>query len=112
MEHLPNTTDHHLMTVLLAGFRRSNDVMFYSNAKGVILDINEAFTAHYGYTRAEAVGKTPALLRSRHSYSLHRSPCEAPQRGRERAAHAPRVLRVRALRGRGLYRGDCGYFGD
>jgi PAS domain S-box-containing protein len=52
------------MTVLLAGFRRSNDVMFYSNAKGVILDINDAFTAHYGYTREEAIGKTPALLRS------------------------------------------------
>jgi two-component system sensor histidine kinase PilS (NtrC family) len=67
MEHLPNKTEHHLMTVLLAGFRRSNDVMFYSDAKGVILDINDAFTAHYGYTRKEAIGKTPALLRSRHS---------------------------------------------
>ena len=55
------------MTVLLAGFRRSNDVMFYSDAKGIILDINDAFTAHYGYTRQEAIGKTPALLRSRHS---------------------------------------------
>ena len=64
---VPNTSDRHLMTVLLAGFRRSNDVMFYSNAKGVILDINEAFTAHYGYTREEAIGKTPALLRSSHS---------------------------------------------
>ncbi|MBI4061459.1 MAG: PAS domain S-box protein [Elusimicrobia bacterium] len=67
MEHVPNTTDHRLMTVLLAGFRRSNDVMFYSDAKGVILDINDAFTTHYGYTREEAIGKTPALLRSRHS---------------------------------------------
>jgi PAS domain S-box-containing protein len=67
MEHLPNKTELHLMTVLLEGFRRSNDVMFYSDAKGVILDINDAFTAHYGYTRKEAVGKTPALLRSRHS---------------------------------------------
>ena len=61
---VPNTSDHHLMTVLLAGFRRSNDVMFYSDAKGVILDINDAFTAHYGYTREEAIGRTPALLRS------------------------------------------------
>lgn len=64
---MPNTSDHHLMTVLLAGFRRSNDVMFYSNAKGIILDINDAFTEHYGYSREEALGKTPALLRSRHS---------------------------------------------
>lgn len=67
VKRVPNTSDHHLMTVLLAGFRRSNDVMFYSDAKGVILDVNDAFTAHYGYTRQEALGKTPALLRSRHS---------------------------------------------
>lgn len=67
MEHLPQTSDSNLMTVLLAGFRRSNDVMFYSDPKGVILDINEAFTTHYGYTREEAIGKTPAMLRSRHS---------------------------------------------
>jgi PAS domain S-box-containing protein len=64
---VPNTSDHHLMTVLLAGFRRSNDVMFYSNAKGIILDINDAFTQHYGYSREEVIGKTPAILRSRHS---------------------------------------------
>jgi PAS domain S-box-containing protein len=64
---VPNTSDHHLMSVLLAGFRRSNDVMFYSNAKGVILDINDAFTAHYGYTREEVIGKTPSLLRSSQS---------------------------------------------
>jgi len=67
MEQLPKTSDASLMTVLLAGFRRSNDVMFYSDANGTILDINDAFTAHYGYTRAEAIGKTPALLRSHHS---------------------------------------------
>ena len=76
MEHFPGLnkkprmskiSDRHLMTVLLAGFRRSNDVMFYSNAKGEILDINDAFTAHYGYTREEVLGRTPALLRSRHS---------------------------------------------
>lgn len=55
------------MTVLLAGFRRSNDVMFYSNPEGIILDINDAFTAHYGYTREEVIGKTPAILRSSRS---------------------------------------------
>lgn len=60
-------TDLQLMTVLLTGFRRSNDVMFYSDPNGVILDINDAFTTHYGYTREEALGHTPALLRSRHS---------------------------------------------
>jgi PAS domain S-box-containing protein len=55
------------MRVLLAGFRRSNDVMFYSNAKGLILDVNDAFLTHYGYMREEVIGKSPAILRSRHS---------------------------------------------
>ncbi|MBI5247627.1 MAG: PAS domain S-box protein [Elusimicrobia bacterium] len=64
---MPQNSDTILMTVLLAGFRRSNDVMFYSDPKGVILDINEAFTTHYGFSRDEAIGKTPAILRSRHS---------------------------------------------
>ncbi len=67
MEHLPNTSDLHLKNVLLAGFHRSNDVMFYSDPNGVILNVNEAFTTHYGYAREEVLGKTPALLRSRHS---------------------------------------------
>ena len=49
------------------GFRRSSDVMFYSDPNGIILNINDSFTAHYGYTREEVIGKTPALLRSRHS---------------------------------------------
>lgn len=49
------------------GFRRSSDVMFYSDPDGIILNVNDAFTAHYGYTREEVIGKTPAILRSRHS---------------------------------------------
>ena len=64
---MPRVNDQQLMRVLLAGFRRSSDVMFYSDAQGRILDINEAFTALYGYTREESLGQTPALLRSRHS---------------------------------------------
>jgi PAS domain S-box-containing protein len=48
-------------------FKNSNDVMFYCDRDGTILDINEAFTTHYGWTRAEAIGKTPAILRSRHT---------------------------------------------
>ena len=48
-------------------FRRSNDVVFYTDAKGVILEVNEAFTRVYGYTPKEAVGQTPRLLRSPHS---------------------------------------------
>jgi len=49
------------------GFKNSNDVMFYCDRGGIILDINEAFTTHYGWTREEAIGKTPAFLRSRHT---------------------------------------------
>ena len=66
MEHVPKT-DLDLKDLLLMGFRRSSDVMFYCDAEGLILNINDSFTAHYGYTREEVIGKTPALLRSRHS---------------------------------------------
>ena len=34
------------------------------NQRGVILDVNAAFTEITGYSRAEAVGRTPRLLRS------------------------------------------------
>src|SRR3989338_941360 len=66
MEHVPKS-DIDLKDLLLMGFRRSSDVMFYSDPNGIILNINDSFTAHYGYTREEVIGKTPALLRSRHS---------------------------------------------
>lgn len=59
--------DKLLRVVFQEAFRRSNDVMFYCDRNGVILDVNAAFTEHYGYTRREAVGKTPRILRSRHS---------------------------------------------
>lgn len=54
-------------SALYQAFKQSNDIMFYADKNGVILDVNEAFTRHYGYTRKEAVGKTPRILRSRHS---------------------------------------------
>ena len=41
--------------------------MFYCDRNAVIVDVNEAFTRHYGYAREEAIGKTPRILRSRHS---------------------------------------------
>ncbi len=66
MEHLPKS-DIDLKDILLMGFSRSSDVMFYSDPDGIILNINDSFTAHYGYTREEVIGKTPAILRSRHS---------------------------------------------
>jgi PAS domain S-box-containing protein len=62
-----STKDARLRSVLSAGFEHSNDVMFYCDPNGIILDVNEAFVRHYGYTRAEVVGKTPGILRSPHS---------------------------------------------
>lgn len=52
---------------LFQAFQQSNDVMFYTDRNGTILDINPAFTKVYGYAREEAVGQTPRILRSRHS---------------------------------------------
>lgn len=48
-------------------FRNSNDYMFYTDRSAVILDVNDAFIRRFGYAREEAVGKTPRLVRSRHS---------------------------------------------
>lgn len=53
--------------IFYEGFKRANDVMFYCDRDGAILDVNQAFTTHYGFTRKEALGKTPGILRSRHS---------------------------------------------
>ena len=64
---MPLAKDLSLENVLLAGFHRSNDLMFYCDPEGVILDANDSFTAHYGYTRTEVIGKTPAILRSSRS---------------------------------------------
>lgn len=52
---------------LYEAFKRSNDVMFFCDRDGIILDVNEAFTRHYGYRREEIIGQTPRMLKSRHS---------------------------------------------
>lgn len=47
--------------------------MMLTNPNGVILRVNRAFTQLTGYSAEEAVGKTPALLRSgRHDQSFYR----------------------------------------
>ncbi|MBI5630024.1 MAG: PAS domain S-box protein [Elusimicrobia bacterium] len=66
-QNIRPATPHERALSLYQAFKQSNDVMFYCDRNGVILDVNEAFTTHYGYTPAEAIGKTPRLLRSRHS---------------------------------------------
>ncbi|MBI4386075.1 MAG: PAS domain S-box protein [Elusimicrobia bacterium] len=52
---------------LYEAFRHSNDAVFYTDRNGIILDVNAAFTRTYGYAAEEAVGRTPRILRSRHS---------------------------------------------
>ncbi len=59
--------EQRLAKTLYEAFRRSNDVMFYCDRNGIILDINDAFARHYGWTRQEVIGRTPAILRSRHT---------------------------------------------
>ncbi|MDE2490665.1 MAG: PAS domain S-box protein [Elusimicrobia bacterium] len=69
---IPKKTDrppseHEVALTLYQAFRRSNDVMFYCDRDGTILDVNEAFCRHYGWTREEAIGQNPRLLRSRYT---------------------------------------------
>ncbi|MBI4371019.1 MAG: PAS domain S-box protein [Elusimicrobia bacterium] len=63
----PGSGEHKLALTLYQAFKNSNDVMFFCDREGTILDVNEAFTRHYGWTRAEAVGRNPRILRSRHT---------------------------------------------
>ncbi|MBI4376866.1 MAG: XylR N-terminal domain-containing protein [Elusimicrobia bacterium] len=96
---------------LYQAFKRSNDVMFYCDRNGLIQDINEAFTRHYGYTPEEVVGKKPSVLRSRHSTDeLYQRMWEAildPKRGYWRGEiinqakdgrEVPLVLTITAVR--------------
>lgn len=62
-----NGPEHALALTLYQAFRRSNDVMFFCGRDGSIRDVNEAFVRHYGWTREEAVGQNPRLLRSRYT---------------------------------------------
>jgi len=67
MEHSAETKKRRIFASLYEAFRRANDAVFYTDAAGVILEVNDAFTRVYGYTAKEAVGGTPRLLRSSHS---------------------------------------------
>jgi len=58
---------HELALTLYQAFQRSNDVMFFCDPNGIIQDVNDAFTQHYGWTREEAYGQNPRILRSRHT---------------------------------------------
>ncbi len=59
--------EHRRALTLYQAFTQSNDVMFFCDRNGVILDVNAAFSRVYGYSREEAVGQTPRIVRSNHS---------------------------------------------
>jgi len=59
----------------------SQESMMITDANGVILRVNLAFTENTGYTAEEAVGQTPRLLKSgRHDLDFYRAMWEAIQR--------------------------------
>lgn len=52
----------------------SQEIMMITDAKGVILRVNQAFVDNTGYTAKEAVGQTPRLLKSgRHDDEFYRA---------------------------------------
>ena len=59
----------------------SQESMMITDANGVILRVNQAFTKITGYTAEEAVGQTPRLLKSgRHDLDFYRAMWENIQR--------------------------------
>ncbi|MGE5468650.1 MAG: PAS domain-containing protein, partial [Ignavibacteria bacterium] len=60
---------------------RSGEAMIVTDAHGVILQVNPAFTEITGYSAEEAVGHTPALMKSgRHDTDFYRTLWEAVTR--------------------------------
>lgn len=46
------------------GIERSHDAIFLTDIDGTIFHVNDAFTQVYGFTQAEALGKTPRIIKS------------------------------------------------
>jgi diguanylate cyclase (GGDEF)-like protein/PAS domain S-box-containing protein len=46
------------------GIERADDAIFMTNLDGTIVYVNPAFEKTYGYTRDEAIGQTPRILKS------------------------------------------------
>jgi diguanylate cyclase (GGDEF)-like protein/PAS domain S-box-containing protein len=61
---------HELSTII----EQTSDSLFTTNLDGIIEHVNEGFEKLFGYTRAEAVGKTPAILKSdKHNKSFYQT---------------------------------------
>jgi two-component system, cell cycle sensor histidine kinase and response regulator CckA len=52
--------------VLLECVENSHDLVMLTDAKGTVFYVNKTWERVYGYSRQEAIGKTPRLLRSHH----------------------------------------------
>ncbi|MCL4509724.1 MAG: PAS domain S-box protein [Bacteroidetes bacterium] len=50
-----------------SAFEHSTDAITITKVDGTIIDVNDAFTKIFGYTREEVIGKTTALVKSKHS---------------------------------------------
>jgi PAS domain S-box-containing protein len=50
-----------------SAFEHSTDAILITDVTGKIIDVNGAFTKIYGYSHEEAIGKTTALIQSKHS---------------------------------------------
>ena len=48
----------------MLGIERSSDAIFITNTDGAIIYLNPAFEKMYGYTKEEALGKTPRIIKS------------------------------------------------
>ncbi len=50
-----------------SAFKHSTDAIIITGVDGKIIDVNDAFTEIYGYSRDEVLGKSTSLIQSRHS---------------------------------------------
>jgi PAS domain S-box-containing protein len=56
-------TEQELLKVRL-GMDRANDAVFMTDTNGTILYVNSAFERIYGWTKEEAIGQTPRIIKS------------------------------------------------
>jgi PAS domain S-box-containing protein len=66
MKKKESVKEEHL-TRLWGAFEHSTDGILLTDLRGKILEVNQAFTRLFGYTREEACGNTTRILRSRWS---------------------------------------------
>jgi diguanylate cyclase (GGDEF)-like protein/PAS domain S-box-containing protein len=63
---IEKTLDGKRVDLAASVFTHSREGIMITDGKGLIVEINEAFTSMTGYNRAEAIGQHPNLLRSHH----------------------------------------------